>query len=49
MSRWENVKDCPNFAEIEISVLKRLLGVSLAHPPGELVAVEIAEIPESHR
>ena len=49
MSRWDNVKDCQNFAEIEISILKKLLGVTLAHSPGELVAVEIDEIPDSHR
>ena len=49
VARWENVKNCPNFAEIEISILKKLLAVSLPHSPGELVAVEIDDIPESHR
>ena len=49
VSRWENVKNCPNFAETEISILKQLLEVSLPYSPGDLVAVEIAEIPKSHR
>ena len=49
VSRWENIKNCPNFAETEISMLKQLLEVSLLYSPGDLVAVEIAEIPKSHR
>ena len=49
MSRWNNIKNCPNFAEMEISILTQLLEVSLPFLPGDLVAVEIAEIPESHR
>ena len=49
MSRWDNARKCPNFAEIEINVLKKVLEVSLPHLPGDLVAVEIEEIPEPHR
>ena len=49
VARWDNVKDCPNFAEIEISVLKKLLNVLNPHSPGDLVAVEIEEIPEPQR
>ena len=47
--RWDNVKKCPNFVEIEINVLKKVMQIAMPHLPGELVAVEVAEIPEPHR
>ena len=49
MSRWESVKKCSNFMEIEVSILKKLLEVSLPHSPGDLVAVEVDEIPQPQR
>ena len=49
MSRWNNARKYPNFAEIEINLLKKVLEISLPHLPGDLVAVEIEEIPEPHR
>ena len=49
VSRWENIKKCPNFIEIEINILKKVMRMSMPHLPGDLVAVEIAEIPEPYR
>ena len=49
MSRWDNIRKCPNFVEIEINILKKVLDMSLPHLPGDLVAVEVAEISEPYR
>ena len=49
VSRWQNVKKCPNFVDTELSILKKLLEVSLPHSPGDLVAIEVDEIPQPQR
>ena len=49
VSRWGYMKKFRNFVEVEMHILNKVLEVSLPHLPGDLVAVEIAEIPEPHR
>ena len=49
LSRWKNIKNHPKLIEIEMHILTQLMELSTPHLPGDLVAVEIAEIPEPHR
>ena len=43
------MRRCPKFTELEIEVLRGLLEASFPHSPGDLVAVEVHEIPQPHR
>ena len=49
LSRWYSVKHCPEFANCEISMFKKVLERMICYLPGELVGVSINLIPNDDR